>query len=29
VEVHRSNILHKMEMDSFVALACTHINDSN
>jgi len=27
VEAHRSHILHKMEMDSFVALACSHINN--
>jgi DNA-binding NarL/FixJ family response regulator len=27
VEAHRSHILQKMKMDSFVALACSHLND--
>jgi len=29
VETHRSHILQKMKMDSFLSLACSHINDSN
>lgn len=28
VETHRSHILQKMKIDSFLALACSHINDS-
>lgn len=29
VEAHRSHVLQKMKMDSFIALACSHINDLN